>query len=88
MVLLIDVTFNWFKVGRLVCVVMMTPDQTLLSCIDGSDAVIDVKRAINGFIVTNYLTLITSTTELNQHKENCTTMHGKQCILLPSGKIK
>ena len=54
MVLLIDVTFNWFKVGRLVCVVMMTPDQTLLSCIDGSDAVIDVKRAINGFIVTNY----------------------------------
>ena len=36
-------------------VVMMTPCQSLHSCIDGCDALIDVERAINGFIVTNYL---------------------------------
>ena len=36
-------------------VVMMTPCQSLYSCIDGCDALIDVERAINGFIVTNYL---------------------------------
>ena len=36
-------------------VVMMTPCQSLHSSIDGCDALIDVERAINGFIVTNYL---------------------------------
>ena len=76
----------------MVVVVRMTPDHPLLSCIDGCDAVIDVKRAINGFIVTNYLIrllelllhplLYYCTTELNQHKENCITMQDKQCILI------
>ena len=39
----------------MVGVVMMTPSEGLLSYIDCCDAVIDVERAINGFIATNYL---------------------------------